>query len=43
MDKYNYHESICDDIREYIANEVDIHRWKSGYTQEDLCNFLEVD
>ena len=43
MDKYNYHESICDDIREYIANEVDINSWKSGYTQEDLCNFLEVD
>lgn len=41
MDRYNYYESICDDIREYIANEVDLDRWKSGYTQENLCDFLE--
>lgn len=41
MDKYNYHESVCDDIREYIANEIDIDSWKSGYTQEKLCDFLE--
>ena len=44
MNKYNYYESICDDIREYIGNEVDLNSWQAeGYEIENLCDFLEVD